>query len=219
MRYAFYLITFLALIVSSCKSTNEKSEISNSIKEVKDSTYTDKMVIEDPHSFAKPNEAIVKHLNLEMAIDFESKTLSGIAHWNIESAENATEIIFDTKELNIEKVWINNEQEAEYNLGNHDPIFGSALKVKINEATKVVSIKYQTSPGAEALMWLEPAQTQGKTHPFFFTQSQAILARTWIPCQDGPGVRYTYQATVTTPDGLMAAMSASNPTQKSATNT
>ena len=54
----------------------------------------------------------------------------------------------------------------------------------------------------------------GKRQPFLFTQSQAILARTWIPCQDRPGVRFTYAATVKVPKETLALMSASNPTQK-----
>jgi aminopeptidase N len=53
-------------------------------------------------------------------------------------------------------------------------------------------------------------------HPFLFTQSQAILARTWIPCQDSPGIRFTYNARVTVPKELFALMSAQNPQKKSA---
>ena len=45
---------------------------------------------------------------------------------------------------------------------------------------------------------------------------RSILARTWVPCQDTPGVRMTYEATIHAPRGLMAVMSAENPTQKSA---
>ena len=51
-----------------------------------------------------------------------------------------------------------------------------------------------------------------------FTQCQAIHARSILPCQDTPGVKITYSATVTAPDGLRALMSAlhdeSNPLGK-----
>jgi aminopeptidase N len=73
---------------------------------------------------------------------------------------------------------------------------------------------YKTSPEAEALQWYPAELTQGKRQPFLFTQSQAILARTWVPCQDRPGVRFTYEATVKVPKEVLALMSASNPTQK-----
>ena len=53
-------------------------------------------------------------------------------------------------------------------------------------------------------------------NPFLFTQSQAILARTWVPCQDSPGIRFTYEAHVDVPVGTMAMMSATNPTEQSA---
>ena len=52
-----------------------------------------------------------------------------------------------------------------------------------------------------------------------FTQSQAILARSWVPCQDTPGVRFTYEADVTVPNDLLPLMSASNPQDKNATGT
>jgi aminopeptidase N len=64
------------------------------------------------------------------------------------------------------------------------------------------------------LQWLEPSQTGDKTLPFLFTQSQAILARTWLPCQDSPGVRFTYAARVKVPPGMMALMSAQNPRER-----
>ena len=91
---------------------------------------------------------------------------------------------------------------------------GKPLVVDITPETKKVNVYYQTSPKAEALQWLNPQQTAGKKQPFLFTQSQAILARSWVPCQDSPGIRFTYSAKVTVPKDLMAVMSAENPVQK-----
>jgi aminopeptidase N len=76
-------------------------------------------------------------------------------------------------------------------------------------ATEVV-IGYRTSPDALALQWLDPQQTAGKRHPFLYTQAQSIHARSFVPLQDSPGVRITYNATVRTPPGLRAVMSAGN---------
>ena len=64
------------------------------------------------------------------------------------------------------------------------------------------------------MQWLTPQQTAGKAQPFLFTQGQAILSRTWFPCQDSPGIRFTYNAKVTVPKNLLAVMSAENPVAK-----
>ena len=81
------------------------------------------------------------------------------------------------------------------------------MSIPIGPNSKKVSVEY-TSPDAAAFLWVE-----GET--VLFTQSQAILARTWVPCQDSPGVRFTYSADVEVPLALMALMSAVNPTVKS----
>jgi leukotriene A-4 hydrolase/aminopeptidase len=169
----------------------------------------------DPHSFSKPSDALVKHLDLNIQVDFNKKVLSGKASWTISNLSNADSIIFDTRGLQIKRVSLSDStKDAEYALGPEDKLLGRALKIKINKETDRVTIWYSTSPDAAAVQWLNPQQTAGKKHPFLFTQSQAILARTWLPCQDSPGIRFTYTATVSVPKDLMAIMSAENPLEK-----
>lgn len=169
----------------------------------------------DTHSFAEPEKAIVNHLDLDIKVDFDTKQISGKASWNIENPSGGTEIIFDTRQLSISKVTLDDdEQEASFNLDKEVEFLGQALRVKIKRSTAKVNIYYSSSPAAAAVQWLDPQQTAGKKYPFLFTQSEAILARTWIPCQDSPGIRFSYNATVTVPRDLLALMSAVNPQKK-----
>ena len=171
---------------------------------------------EDLHSYAKPSQAITTHLNLELQVDFEEQVIKGMAEYNI-LHNKAKEIILDVKNLEVFKVLLNGEEEANFHLGPNDKVHGQPLNILLNEDTKRISIFYETTKDSEALQWLSPEQTADKTDPFLFTQGQAILTRTWIPCQDSPGIRITYNAQVSVPRHLMAVMSASNVTEKTET--
>jgi leukotriene A-4 hydrolase/aminopeptidase len=174
-------------------------------------------IVKDVHSFAEPEKAIVKHLDLELNVDFSTQLISGKASWTIENTSGATEIIFDSRQLQIQKVTLGvNETETTFTLGNEVKYLGQPLRVKIDPSTTRVSIYYSASKDAAAIQWLNPQQTAGKKYPFLFTQSQAILARTWIPCQDSPGIRFTYTAKISVPKDLLAVMSAQNPQSKNA---
>lgn len=166
----------------------------------------------DHHSYSRPEEARVTHLDWEASVDFETRMISGTATYLIESANDAQRIIFDTHELAISSVQVDGK-DAEFSLGTEREFLGRPLSIDLTGEAKKVAITYQCDPGADALLWVEG---DGDKQPFLFTQSQAILARTWLPCQDSPGVRFTYNAQVQVPPGLMALMSAENPTEKSA---
>lgn len=169
----------------------------------------------DTHSFADPSKALVKHLELNIDVDFSTQLITGKATWTIENPSNGTEIVFDTRQLQIQKITLGDvEKETSFSLGEEVKYLGQPLRVKIGPETKKVNIYYSSSKDAAAIQWLKPQQTAGKKLPFLFTQSQAILARTWIPCQDSPGIRFTYNARVKVPKELLAVMSAENPQVK-----
>jgi leukotriene-A4 hydrolase len=180
------------------------------------SSKTEKKNMQDPHSYSNPVDARVKHLTWKAKLDFDNRVIHATAIWDIETKADTDVIIFDTKDLTITGVWTDDQKPAEFKVGERDDIMGQALAVLISPSTKRVGIEYSTAPGAEALQWLTPEQTSGKKHPFLFTQSQAILARTWVPCQDSPSIRFTYQAEVEGPSDLLILMSASNPVEKNA---
>lgn len=169
----------------------------------------------DPHSYANSEQVVVTHLDWDATVDFETKRITATATWLIDKkTDDVDEIILDTRSLNITRITLDNDQTAEFSLSEEDPILGRSVHIKLKGGTESITIHYETLPASEALQWLSPQQTAGKKFPFLFTQSQAILARSWIPCQDSPGIRFTYNATVSVPPDLIALMSASNPQQK-----
>lgn len=168
----------------------------------------------DPHSFSEPSVARVTHLDLDLTVDFKKQQLLGRAVWDFER-QSGDEIVFDIKDMQIRSVEAQGKL-LPFRIGPEAKYLGQSLTVSLPQGVEQVAINYATRPEAGALQWLKPTQTSGKVHPFLFTQSQAILARTWIPCQDTPGVRFTYEATVRVPPELLALMSATNPTERNA---
>ncbi len=212
MRFLLTCIVALFLF-AACNSRNESAKQSKDQKESIEAVFDNK----DYHTQSNADEVVGTHLFLDINVDFNKHLIAGSATWNIERKQaNADKIIFDTRDLIIDSVVLDSGMKAEYELGKVDSILGAALIVKLKPETKQVKIYYQTTDKATALQWLAPAQTFGKKQPFLYTQSESIHARTWLPVQDGPGVRYTYDAKVTVPKGLMALMSAENPQQISA---
>ena len=162
----------------------------------------------DPHSYARPAEARVTHVALDLGADFTRKVLEGTATLTLQVAADARELVLDTRGLEIQGVADRSGEALTHVLGPADPIRGSALTIGLPADRSTVVVRYRTSPSAEALQWLAPAQTAGGAHPYLFSQGQAILTRTWIPTQDSPGIRQTYRARIVVPAPLRAVMSA-----------
>jgi leukotriene-A4 hydrolase len=170
----------------------------------------------DVHSYANPADVRVRHVDLDLEVVFAQKIFKGTTVLTVErvSSNKHSPLILDTRNLKIEKVETaangTSYQPANFKLAAPDAILGSALTIALPEQVSQVRIHYSTDPSASGVQWLEPAQTAGKKDPFVFTQSQAIHSRSWIPLQDTPQVRVTYNARIHTPRHLLAVMSAEN---------
>ena len=171
--------------------------------------------ITDEHSYAEPDKVRTTDLALDLAVDFANKTLGGTATYSLEWLDkNASQLLLDTRDLSIQKAegldpegkW----NELKFELAGKDPILGSKLTIEAPEHPTQVRVTYATSPEASGLQWLEPSMTEGKKTPFMFSQSQQIHARSWVPLQDTPIIRFTYSAHVTAPKDAMVLMSADN---------
>lgn len=168
----------------------------------------------DHHSHARPDEAVITHLDLDIEVDMRSRTIAGTATYRITDHGHGR-IVLDTDGLVVDAVTDAKGHALEFAMGDSS-LLGRALEVKLPKGTDGIAVHYHTTSNAKALQWLSPQQTADKKHPFLFTQGQAILTRSWIPVQDSPGIRFTYDARVKVPQDLMAVMSATNPQTRTA---
>ena len=165
----------------------------------------------DYHSFANSDEVKVNHLSLSLTTNFETKQLTGQVELTLEYINSqATELWLDTRDLTITAVLSAVGEALEYCLDKQNDTLGQRLNIQLATATTHVVIHYHTSPQAQGLQWLTPEQTSGKQLPFLFSQSQPINARSWIPLQDTPKARITFDAVINVPQGMRAVMSAMN---------
>ncbi|HET9049312.1 MAG TPA: M1 family metallopeptidase [Chiayiivirga sp.] len=168
----------------------------------------------DEQSYAEPLKVKITHMALDLAMDFDARTLAGTVTYDLDWLDpKATELRLDTRDLEIEAAeaktgdtW----QPLQFALAEADKTLGSQLTIQTPERPAQVRVRYRTSPRASGLQWMTPEMTQGKQLPLMFSQSQQIHARSWVPLQDTPQVRYTYSAHVTSRPDVMVLMSADN---------
>lgn len=210
-------IVVLLLAVQSCQSGGAPTAASTGAPEATTDTmlhadWEDPVIdatapTTDPHTYAHPDEVRVTHVSLDLELDFGRKEARGTAQLSIERNDPERPLVLDADGLTIEAVEGPDGLGRGWALGEHRDGFGAPLIVRLKPGDEWVRIGYRTTPDSDAMQWLAPEQTAGG-QPFLFTQGQAILTRTWIPLQDSPGIRVTYDAAIRCPEGLTPVMSA-----------
>ncbi len=175
---------------------------------------------EDVHSYANLSDYQQVQMHLDLDVNFDKRQLLGSVRIRFEKQHRKApnELILDTRDLTIRSVTYGSGRASTllpFRLGADAGFLGRSLTIELPRRipqTFELLIEYETAPSASGLQWLTPRQTAGGEHPFLFSQSQAVHARSWIPLQDSPAARFTYTAKVKTPPELLAVMSADNPT-------
>jgi aminopeptidase N len=155
----------------------------------------------------------VRHVNLDLTLDFHARRVQGAVELDLftpraQIVGRASTLVLDSQGLVIESVTGADGKVRPWVLGPEDARIGAALTITLEPGDTKVRVAYHTSERSAALQWLAPEQTRDHTHPFLFTQGETIFTRTWIPLQDSPEIRITYDATIRAPQPLTVVMSA-----------
>jgi len=196
-----------ALLLSACKPAAQEAAPAPTAATLVAAPILATPDAADPHSYGQPLEARVTHLSLDLAVDIAAKRLAGTATLSIDAKPGVSAITLDDKGLEIASIDDGHGHALTYQLGAVDKNLGAPLTVQIG-AARSITVHYKSAPDAGALQWLAPAQTAGKKQPFLFSQGESIENRSWIPTQDSPGVRQSWEARIHVPAPLTAVMSA-----------
>lgn len=151
----------------------------------------------DPFSASQPLEVTTRHLTLDLTVDLANHQLRGTAALDIVNLTGTRTLVLDTEELAIQSVKLNGATDAQWSL---DAATG-ALSIAIDPLTTGrVTIAYATKERPTAMYWRSD---------MVYSLSQPNVARSWMPVQDTPSVRMTYDATIRgLAPGHIAVMSA-----------
>ncbi|KAK8124565.1 Leucine aminopeptidase 2 [Apiospora kogelbergensis] len=157
----------------------------------------------DPNTLSNYGAWLTKHTTVNFKVNFDKQRLEGSVSLDLESLtdKESNEIILDTTCLDISSVKLSNV-DLKWELKETVAPYGSPLHVTIPEGAQKgdrvkLDIALATTKDCTGLQWMTPAQTGNKKHPFVYSQCQAILARSILPCQDTPDVKSTFTFNIT----------------------
>ena len=197
--------TLVATLLVACQSDEAPAPLSAS-PEYRVTVGT------DPHSFAEFEKVRIRHLRLDLDASMAARTLSGHVVLELDRIEPGFQrLVLDSRDLDVRDVNAirpdGSYLPVSWRFGADHGHLGRPLVIVLPAGIEQLRIDYVTSPDAFGLQWLDGEQTSSG-RPFMFSQSQPHYARTWVPLQDTPAVRYTFEANIRGPRDLMVLMGA-----------
>lgn len=204
MHFKFLFIALCTVVLTACQSEAPTSLVTSP-----------EFVIEvgkDPHSFAEYEKVSIEHLSMDLNVNMAAQRLDGHVLYRLNRHEPGWQrLVLDTRDLEIKDVTVirpdGSYMGVSWRLGEPQGHLGQPLVIVLPAGIEQVRVDYASKPEAFGLQWLNGEQTSsGK--PFMFSQSQPHYARTWVPLQDTPAVRYTFDANIQSLQDLMVVMGA-----------
>ncbi|PVD22455.1 hypothetical protein C0Q70_18269 [Pomacea canaliculata] len=157
-----------------------------------------------------------RNIHLDLDVNFSTKTITGSQKITFDVLQDdVQEVLLDVHETLVLSgvTMIPSGQKLNFAIRPFTG-YGSTLSIKLpvdvlkgGELCLLINFVAGNGPG---IVWLDPPQTAGKKKPYLYTQGQAVLNRSFFPCQDTPAVKSPYSANVKVPSGFTAVMSASS---------
>lgn len=156
----------------------------------------------DRPRYARDRVADIRHTRLDIALDFDRKTVSGsVTHTFTPINDGLTRITFDAVEMAIKGVRTAEGNELAFDYG--DGKLTVFLDRPYNAGEEVaVTISYEATP-RRGLYFVGPDEAYPKKPRQCWSQGQDEDSRHWFPCYDYPNERQSSEVVVTVPANMV----------------
>jgi len=140
-----FVIVMTILIITSCNTSTKETIVLNKEDYI------------DHHSYSNPQNVLVKHMDMDMKIDFDKKIIQGLVRYSLER-KVGNELILDIRNLNVHKIFVDDKDESpglNYTIGPIDDLLGSALTIDLPNGTTFLLYFLASSIATLTLLTLE----------------------------------------------------------------
>lgn len=173
----------------------------------------------DSSTYGNIEEVRTRHLELDLLVDFDTKTFSGNATHHLEVvSDNVQYAWFDTVGIDLHNVTApvdDTYMQLHFNVSTPNDKLGQAVRVELPDVSMKgalynITFHYTTNDKSTAVSWMTAAQTHDKTMPYLYSQCEDIACRSIAPLQDTPASKFTYEARILAETKYKVYMSANS---------
>ncbi len=153
---------------------------------------------DDRVQYAPDRPADVKHVKLDITLDFEQETVSGTVYTAFSTLyDDLKTITFDAVELHIERVYLEHGKDLAFSVSEKKLIVTLDRAYSYGEEF-TIAVEYHAKPRI-GLHFIKPAPEDPTRPVQAWTFGQPRYHSHWFPCHDAPNDRATTEIIATVP--------------------